>query len=86
MRKRDDISSNRYPEIQEFFSLPIVFDSCLFSKEITLWRKGDRIRKTLQVAAAPVATPTNNEDTDQIQAFEKVASPVTDEPITTPSV
>ena len=48
-------------------------------KEITLWRKGDRIRKSLQMAPAPVTTPTSNGDSDQVQAFEKVVTPISEE-------
>ena len=48
-----------------------------------MWRKGDRIRKSLQMAPAPVTTPTSNGDNDQqqVQAFEKVPSPVSEEPV-----
>nr|SVE77578.1 EOG090X05H4 [Daphnia lumholtzi]SVE78836.1 EOG090X05H4 [Daphnia lumholtzi] len=48
-------------------------------QEITLWRKGDRIRKSLQMAPVPVTTPTNGES-DQVQAFEKIPTPVSEEP------
>ena len=47
-------------------------------QEITLWRKGDRMRKSLQMA--PVTTPTSNGESDQLQAFEKVPTPVSEEP------
>ena len=43
-----------------------------------MWRKGDRIRKSLQMAPVPVTTPTNGE-TDQVQAFEKLPTPVSEE-------
>lgn len=32
------------------------------------------------MAPAPVTTPTSNGDSDQVQAFEKVASPISEEP------
>lgn len=47
-----------------------------------MWRKGDRIRKSLQMVPAPVATPTSNGDGDQVQAFEKVSTPIGEEPPT----
>lgn len=43
-----------------------------------MWRKGDRIRKSLQMAPVPVTTPTNGEN-DQVQAFEKIPTPVSEE-------
>lgn len=43
-----------------------------------MWRKGDRIRKSLQMAPVPVTTPTNGES-DQVQAFEKIPTPVSEE-------
>lgn len=46
-----------------------------------MWRKGDRIRKSLQMAPVPVTTPTSNGESDQVQAFEKVPTPVSEEPI-----
>nr|SVE75099.1 EOG090X05H4 [Daphnia dolichocephala] len=49
-------------------------------QEITLWRKGDRIRKSLQMAPVPVTTPTNGES-DQVQAFEKIPTPALPEDI-----
>ena len=52
---------------------------CCYVQEITLWRKGDRIRKSLQMAPAPVTTPTSNGESDQVQAFEKIPTPVSEE-------
>lgn len=39
------------------------------------------MRKSLQMA--PVSTPTNNGESDQLQAFEKVPTPVSEEPLLT---
>ena len=42
-------------------------------QEISLWRKGDRTRKSVQIAA--VATPTANGESGQVLAFDKDPSP-----------
>lgn len=49
-------------------------------QEITLWRKGDRMRKSTQVPVAAVPTPTvaNGEDNSLVQAFEKDATPTSE--------